>query len=642
MDARRIRFGESAGVRREIALALGLFAALVAASLHGFSLPRWHAVIDGSEPDEVLSGSAREIRGDDWYVQIPLALAQRAHQPPFPRVNENIGAGQDVILPVATPIAHPITLLRPEQWGFFAGDDFGLAWMWWLRVFGTALAWSRVAWFVAGRRTGFAVAGGALVLFSPVVQMWSLNPAPLLIPAGLGIAAALAFFEARTRARRVQLALVLAFAVASLAAGFYPPYQVSLAWVGLAVFAGHVLARRGQGARVLPNATWILAGALLGATIAAALFWNARAAIEAITATTYPGRRVSTGDLMPLSRLFGHHLLVATRGGDEAQVVVAAVPWLWFPVVAAGEALRFVRTRRADPAAIALVLVCAAFVTYACFGVPESVARATGLAWVPSARVPLALGVADALLLVRVLARPPDDGEPGHLPALCVAVAWIAWIGIVANGVHARREELGGAATALLVVANGGVAYALLRRPRPECVTAALAVALAASTIWFNPLVRGGSAFLRENALSRQILAIDRAAGGATAWVVFGPPALGNLPRVLGVRSLGGVQPIPQLALWRRLDPGGGERDVYDRYAHVFFETGRSDVPRFQTRGIDGFAVRVAPGSPALRELGATHVLIQMPEPQPEAVLRAMPGLRWLASAGRNHLFALE
>jgi hypothetical protein len=629
-------------VHGRIAVGLGLFAALVAAGLHGFSLPSWRAVIDGSQPTEVLLGSPREIRGDDWYVQIPLALGQRAHDPPFPRVNENIGEGQDVILPIATPIAHPITLLRPEQWGFFAGDDFGLAWMWWLRVFGIAAAWSLVAWFVAGRRLGFGLAGGALVLVSPVVQMWSLNPAPFLIPAGLGIAAALALFDSQTRARRVALALVLAFSVASLAVGFYPPYQVSLAWVGVAALAGHGIGRIRADRAWRPNAVALAGGALIGAAIAAAMFWSARDAIAAIAATAYPGRRVSTGDLMPLSRLFGHHLLVTARGGDVAQVVVAATPWLWFPVVAAGEALRFARTRRVDALASSLLLLCAVLVAYACFGAPEFVARTTGLAWLPSARVPLALGVADALLLVRVLARPPEEGETGHQLALFVAVAWVAWIGIVANGVHARRDDLGGIATALLVVANGGVAYAIVRRIRPPIVLGALAAVLAASTLWFNPLVRGGSSFLRENALSQQILAIDREAGGATTWAVFGPPALGNLPRVLGVRSLGGVQPIPQLELWRRLDPEKSDRAIYDRYAHVLFESARSNLPRFRALGLDGFAVRVAPGSPALRRLGATHVLIQMPEPQPEAVLRAMPGLRWITSVGRNHLFALE
>lgn len=619
-----------------------LFASCVATGIHGFSLPCWHEAIDGSPPGEILLGTPRVIRGDDWYVQIPLALGQRAHVPPFPRVNENIGDGQDVILPIATPIAHPITLFRPEQWGFFLGDDTGLAWMWWTRVFGIVAAWSLVAWFVAGRRLAFALGGGALVLCSPVVQMWSLNPGPFLIPAGLGIAAALALVEARTSARSAALAVGLAVSIASLAVGFYPPYQVSLAWVGVAVWAGSRLGPRAAGSPILPNAGWLAGGTLLGAALCAALFWDARDAIAAIAATAYPGRRLSTGDLMPPSRLFGHHLLVAARGGDAAQVVVAATPWLWFPVLAASEALRFARTRRVDPSAVALALLCAALLAYACFGVPALVARATGLAWLPSARVPLALGVADALLLVRVLARPREDDEIAHQPALFIAVVWVAWIGIVANGVHARRDDLGGITTALLVVANGGVAYALVRRWRPPIVLGVLAAGLAASTLWFNPLVRGGSAFLRENALSQRILAIDRDAGGASNWAVFGPPALGNLPRVLGVRSLGGVQPIPQLALWRRLDPDGADHEIYDRYAHVLFESDRSNLPRFRAVGLDGFALRVAPGSPALRRLGATHVLIQMPAPQSEAVLRAMPGLRWIASVGRNHLFALE
>jgi hypothetical protein len=469
-----------------------------------------------------------------------------------------------------------------------------------------------------------------------------LNPAPLLIPAGVGIAAALALLDAATAVRRVWLAILLALAIGSLAVGFYPPYQVSLAWVGIAVIAGHGIGRAEPDRAWRPNALALAGGALLGAVIVAALFWDARDAIAAIAATAYPGRRLSTGDLMPLARLFGHHLLVTARGGDAAQVVVAATPWSWFPVVAVGEVLRFTRTRRIDSLAVSLALLCAALLAYACFGVPECVARATGFAWLPSARVPLALGVADALLLVRVLARPRAEDDPGHGAALLASVAWVAWIGFVANGVHESRDDLRGVTTGLLVVANGGIAYALLRRIRPRVVLGALVAVLAISTLWFNPLVRGGSAWLRDNALSQQILAIDREAGGTSTWAVFGPPALGNLPRVLGVRSLGGVQPIPQLALWQRLDPDGSDREIYDRYAHVFFETDRSNVPRLRGLGPDGFAVRVAPGSPALRELGATHVLIQMPELQSEAVLRAMPGLRWIASVGRNHLFALD
>jgi hypothetical protein len=178
-------FGESwRPMRRLLAATTAVFVGLVAAGLHGFSLPSWHAFLadDGPMP-ELLAGRPRDVRSDDWYVQIPLALAQRAHEPAFPRVNGLIGAGQDVILPIATPIRHPITLFRPEVWGFFLGADLGLAWMWWSRALGLFAVWACVAFLLAGRRTVYGALGGALVLFAPLMQLWSLNAAPLAIDA---------------------------------------------------------------------------------------------------------------------------------------------------------------------------------------------------------------------------------------------------------------------------------------------------------------------------------------------------------------------------------------------------------------------------------------------------------------------------
>ena len=43
---------------------------------HGYSLPVWHTVLDGSAPEGVLAGELRPLRSDDWLVGLPLALAQ--------------------------------------------------------------------------------------------------------------------------------------------------------------------------------------------------------------------------------------------------------------------------------------------------------------------------------------------------------------------------------------------------------------------------------------------------------------------------------------------------------------------------------------------------------------------------------------
>src|SRR5512134_1966149 len=72
----------------------------VALRVHGFSLAAWHATIDGSAPSEVLLGEPRAIRSDDWKMQLPLLIAQTAASPAFPRVNESVGLGQDMLLPV--------------------------------------------------------------------------------------------------------------------------------------------------------------------------------------------------------------------------------------------------------------------------------------------------------------------------------------------------------------------------------------------------------------------------------------------------------------------------------------------------------------------------------------------------------------
>ena len=123
---------------------LALLATLVALRLHGFSISAWHQVIDGSAPAEVLLGEPRPIRSDDWKVQLPLAFAQGASEPRFPRVNERIGFGQSALLPIELPVADGLVVFHPTLWGFFLGDDVGMSWLWWSRVLGLFTAWTGV------------------------------------------------------------------------------------------------------------------------------------------------------------------------------------------------------------------------------------------------------------------------------------------------------------------------------------------------------------------------------------------------------------------------------------------------------------------------------------------------------------------
>src|SRR5262245_59743697 len=116
------------GPRLIVELAVAAFLLRVILRLHGFSLPLWHAVIDQSPMREVLVGHPQAVRSDDWAVVLPLALVQSAEEPRFPVVNPLIGNGQSGLASYSLPMWHPITLFRPQVWGYFLGPDTGLAW----------------------------------------------------------------------------------------------------------------------------------------------------------------------------------------------------------------------------------------------------------------------------------------------------------------------------------------------------------------------------------------------------------------------------------------------------------------------------------------------------------------------------------
>jgi hypothetical protein len=614
-----------------LAATAAAFGLLVALGIHGYSLPAWHGVIDGSRAPELLLGTPRGLRTDDWAVVLPLALAQRRHDPPFPRVNRDIGLGQDLIL-LNLPIAHPITLLRPTTWGFFFGDDTGVAWLWWSQVLGAFAAWFLALRALAPGRDELAILGSLALIVSPFLQFWSFVPARHVAWAGFAIAAAAGVLRAPTPKRVAWSAAGLAVSACGFALEPYPPFQVPLVWLVLAVTAGLVFELRGGGRLGLRLGA--LAGAGGAALLVCLAFWlDAADAVERMRGTAYPGERIERGGWLPAWQLFAHDLGAGLWVGDWSPAINLAEGagfWLLFPVVGAG----LLKDRRRDPVAVALLAVIALLTAHACLGLPTWLRTATLLSQVAPQRAVVAIGLADLLLLVRWLSR--NAPAPGPRFAAGAAFAWGAGLVAFAVAVHRALPDarLGGLLG--FAAANAALAVPLLLRRRPAWVLAALAALLASGTLWWNPLVRGGSEYLLENELSRRIAAIDREAGGDTLWVSYGPPHHGNLFRVLGVRALTGVQPLPQLELWRRLDPAGQYERIYNRYAWVTARSAGRPGVTFRLAAPDAVELIVEPGAPELRALGVTHVLIVTPDPKRAD---ALPGIERMFSRGRNHVY---
>lgn len=623
--------------------AAGLFLLLVGLRLHGFSLPVWHVILDRSPAPEVWLGQARSVRADDWAVQLPLILAQRAHDPPFPRINRDIGLGQNMLLPMTAPVAHPLTLFRPTVWGFFLGGDLGLAWMWWSQVLGLFVVWLLVLRVVSGGRLGLACAGSALLAASPFFQFWSFNPAPVAIYLGLAVLGTLQLLRSPRRGRILAGGLLLGWAGVAFALVFYPPYQIPLGYLYLVLAGGLLAAHRGDPPlRTRGRARLIGLGlAVLVVGVAAALLvLHAGDALVRMAGTTYPGGRVASGGGQPLWHWLNSNLATTLQVDDFGalgNICTAASFWLSFPVLALAAAWRLFFRDDRDPLLLGLAAYCMLMLIYGELGFPEPLARLTLFSQVPAPRVLLGLGLADALLLVRFLSR-ERRGE-GWRTAALLAASFSLLLALCARALHAELPDTRLVWLAPAVVANGWVTFGLLQRWRPTALVASLAAAVALTTLWFNPLVRGGTDYLRHNPLSERILELDREAGGGSVWLTYGHPNRPNLFRMLGVKALNGVQPIPQLELWGQLDPSGEERPAYNRWAHVGVGLPGADGRRFRVaRNPDGFSVALDPQGEALRRLGVTHLLAQVELPIFERRFARYPAL---FESGGNRLYAL-
>lgn len=632
-----------------------LFAVGVVTGLHGYSLGGWRAYLGDDAALQPLLGEARPIRSDDWAVSIPLALAQRAHDPPFPVVNENIGRGQNLLAPVQAPVAHPVALFRPALWGYFIGDDTGIAWNWCFDLLGLIAVWSCVFAWVGRGRSALGIAAAVALAYAPFFQFWSLNLAPAAIFAGAAVLGAQRVFTAG-RPRDILLGgAMLGWAAGAFGLVLYPPAMVVLAQTGAVLAAFGFASSRlawGTGSGDAAHPAWRAAALAIAAAVtaaAAATFLDgARDALELVNGTVYPGHRTATGGDLPWWQAFSSNLWLASWTDDFGPLrnlcEAASFP-LFFPLIGAALALRWWRRgERPDGLATALFLYCAFLAIYQQWGFPEWLARATGLEFAVARRTLLGSGLADALLLVRFLSE-PRDADPsrvgGRAAAALLALAWGACLSAAALQLSRAMPDLSLAPLLGMAAANAAIAYAILTVRRPARLMAVLAAAAVLSTAWFNPLARGGGAALRESELAAAILAIDAEHAGESVFVTYGSPRLPNLVWALGVRGLNGTHTLPQLDLWRALDPIGRFEEVYNRYAHVQFSAAPGEVARFQVVRRDAIRVQLNPLARVLRsELGATHVLLRATE-EDRSAFESTTGLAPVFVQGRNAIYAL-
>jgi hypothetical protein len=631
------------------------FALLVGAGWTGSSLglvldERGIAVHD----ERPWIGELRSIRSDEWQVITPLAISQAMHQPRFPRINENLGTdGQNMLVigMAGVPVAHISTLAKPATWGFFLFDlKRALAWYWWFPFFacfgGVWLLLRR--FFELDRRlaTGLALATAAAP-YSVVFSGW---PAYALFFPVAGLLAADAALRARFWLQSLAAGALLGLAVAGFALVLYPAWQISLAYLFLPFAFAWFAGRRNElfFGRLQVAA---LVVALAVASVLLLSWWlDAREAVGSIRGTVYPGQRsvevggdidrwfLLKGLMGPITMYRDSSLMWGAS--DAGSIVFFILPAL------AAVVLRWISLRRVD----AVSAVLCAYVVVALFfmfvGFPPGLAKLTLWGSTTTYRFDLALGAAQLLVFAWLAAPGKPGAGGGEAAGNGTALAIAALVAIQAAYLYqlvppAIIETIPVSFVLLSILALAAGGYLLLRGRHAAffCVYGTLTLV---SSLPFNPLGTAPDAIAPAQALAQAVRpAQGHEASARRGIVVVGERNWAMVLPAAGVPVVNSVFYYPPESLWRRLDPEGKLRVIYNRYQRVLFVlapqvTGRDyriDSPR-----LDEVRVTLDPARFDFRLTGGEAVLAGSADAR---ALSANPTLKLVHTTPAWALFAM-
>ena len=624
-----------------------LFAVLVAAGIHGSSTgvaAAWWApekpydgylfkVSSDASPDPAnlekitlksfLMEDARYIRADEFAVYNAYALSQFAQHPRFPVINTSYGNGQNMLAVPQTPVLHIATLARPATWGYFLlGKQRGLAWYWWLQVFGCFTALFLLFRVILKGHSQLSAFGAFWFCASAYSVCWSNWPDYIVMFAALGCLALYQLLASPKKKVQLACGILLGLCIPAFVMFMYPAWQVQVAYLALVLFVALVIRDKlHQSGRTMMRTRLLGFGvaAAIAGTLTISWLVTCLPDLRILSHTVYPGQRVSLGGSYSLAELFkGLYNLITIYNSTEKtfslnQSEVASF-YYFFPAIFL--ALPFSSQLRGGMGAVgrSMLLFILAALCFLFIGIPAAIAKVSLLSYVPVYRADLSIGLASIVLCLTALAaagKKSADKQRYAVRALPVIVAVAVSILFIFQGLALLRftQELPPPPMIIFMsLLMGYLSYVLLAQKK-LLFCALVAILVTATTAIFNPLATNLD-HIYDSELATKVLEIDSQPGVRPLWLCFGGHHVGALISILGRRSMTGIQWTPQLDLWHTLDPDRSGEQAYNSYNEVTVYPSSNDAQVYFTVPRQGVLwAWISPNNPALKKLGVRYVI---------------------------------
>jgi hypothetical protein len=629
--------------KRVLFAVLILFVVTVALKINGSSIGVWKDVLrDDASPSGVIFSTPKSVRSDEWMAWTPSIFAQAFHRPPFPAENANLGAGKSPLL-MSVPVRHFAMFFRPQLYGFFLFDiETAFAFYWNVKVFALFVSFFLLLRALTRNDFWISLFGAGWVSFSAYVQWWFSCPPmmpEMLASWAAAILCVIHLFRSETLVSKIVAMLILVIAGVNFTLCFYPPFQVPLIYLGVAIVAGWLWQNKNAALHWRTGGISLVLAGLAIATVLVPYILECKPTLEILAHTSYPGSRRTHGGEMTITDTFNGVLgffnssekdYLASRGNScEASNFYP----LWIFALAGG-GFGLWRDRRNRSVEIMVLSCLALFTLYIFCPFPTWLCQWTLFNYVTGTRALLTTGIAGVLFTTMLLAQPPR-----LLPAsrrLIAAIAVFAGFAVLLMVSYSGNEKFLSPGRFSLLVALNVLFVTLYYFASTKMFCGVFLLCLVLNNSGINPVATGLGPLL--DATPAAVVHQLRESDPDGKWISYSNAWLPQFFKAHGADVINGLHVVPDPIFCQEMDSMRRYEPVWNRYAFVVFEQADTgEKPEFRILNPFVYTLKISPLDSALLARGARYAVFPQSLDSPGKM-----GLRLLASFPESKIWIYQ
>jgi hypothetical protein len=593
-------------------------------NINGSSVGAWNKISSQKADPQILLGTPKNIRLDEWASHTPAILSQCNSKVPFSTENYSLG-GYKSPLVRHLPVKHFSTLLKPQFWFFFLADtERAFAFYWNIKL--VILVGGVFLLLMLLLENNFVVSlfGALWVFFSGYTQWWYASPAmwpPELV--GYFALFTTAFIISLVSRRKIVIAtasLIFPISFFNFATSLYPPHQVPLTYLSFFIVLGVLLPRfKFVLSELLTNKfrlACIGGSLLLAAGLIFAWYWDVRQTLDALANTVYPGQRRVAGGGISIAQIFNGFwgIFMTEKNFPEIWINVCESSnyLLLFPIPLILMCWKWFTQKKVSALEPALAIYILLILLWQILGFPKPIAQITLFDRVTEIRALLSLGIASIVWTCFSLHQITKEKTiftwRFRIVIATIMLGCVLLYGLYFNIVTGNFAS----AYQIVMVCLFATAACLLFISRKPMLFAGL---ILLPNIYFhgliNPICVGLQPIL-GNPLYEKIHHIARQEPDSK-WIVYskGYPLIANLAYAAGANVFNGLKYIPNLEAMKELSAKNNDISIYNRYGYITLLPIIGQQISFNlSASSDYYTISVDPENDCWKRLGITYCLL--------------------------------